>query len=77
MNSVWVVTVNRSVYGVAEDRLTAYLMLKTYVRTLSGTPRALAKNILETSYNSGNLNRIGINANTYAEPYHITEIGEV
>lgn len=77
MNSVWVVTVNRSVYGVAEDRLTAYLMLKTYVRTLSGTPRALAKNILEASHNSGNLNRIGINADTYAEPYHVTEIGEV
>lgn len=77
MNNVWVVIVNRSVYGVAEDRLTAYLMLKTYVRTLSGTPYALAKNILEASYNSGNLNRIGINANTYAEPYHITEVGEV
>jgi hypothetical protein len=77
MNSVWVVVVNRSVYGVAEDRLTAYLMLKTYVRTLSGTPRALAKNILEASYNSGNLNSIGINADTYAEVYHVTEVDEV
>ena len=77
MNSVWVVIANRSVYGVAENRLAAYLMLKTYVRTLSGTPRTLAKNILEASYNSGNLNRIGINADTYAEAYHITEVGEV
>lgn len=77
MNSVWVVTVNRSVYGVAEDRLTAYLMLKTYVRTLSGVPYALAKNLLEASYNSDNLNKIGINANTYAEVYHITEVDEV
>lgn len=77
MNNVWVIIVNRSVYGVAEDRLTAYLMLKTYVRTLSGTPRALAKNLLEASYNSDNLNKIGINANTYAEVYHVTEVDEV
>ena len=49
MNSVWVVIVKGSLSGVAQNRLTAYLMLKDYVRTLNGTPYALAKNLLEAS----------------------------
>lgn len=77
MNSVWVVIVKGSLSGVAQNRLTAYLMLKDYVRTLNGTPRALAKNLLEASYNGDNLNRVGINKDTYAIPCHITTLDEV
>lgn len=76
MNNVWVVVVKDEVYGIAENRLAAYLMLKTYVRTLNGTPRAIAKNILDITYERDNLASFGINASTYAKSFHITKVEE-
>lgn len=72
MNTVWVIINNGKVYGVAEDRVTAYHILKDYViENYNGVPKAIAKNLLTKTFTDFN-SKMFIGNGIYAEEWGIS-----
>ena len=73
MNTVWVIVKDGEVYGVAEDRITAYHILKKYViENYNGVPKAIAKNLLTKTFSSFDT-KLSIGNGIYAEEWGISD----